>query len=87
MSERTVEISKKIAKVKGWKLNPDMERVEFVIKGLNKNKKEKGYFYCPCKIVFGDIEKDKRIICPCQDSQMEIDRDGHCHCELFYKAD
>ncbi|MFX1295833.1 MAG: ferredoxin-thioredoxin reductase catalytic domain-containing protein [Promethearchaeota archaeon] len=83
---RTLEITKKIAKVKGWKVNPDKEYAQAIIDGLNKNKETKGRYYCPCKVCTGDLEKDKDIICPCKESQMEIDSDGHCHCGLFVKA-
>ena len=87
MAERTVEISKKIAEKKGWKLNPNMEEVNTIIEGLNRNKKEKGAFYCPCKVTTGDKARDAEIICPCKNSQNEINMDGFCHCRLFTVKD
>ena len=83
MSERTVEISQKIADKKGWKLNPNMEEVKVIIDGLNNNKKTKGSFYCPCKVTTGDKQRDAEIICPCKNSQNELNADGFCHCRLF----
>lgn len=82
---RTLEISEKIAKTKGWKVNPSKEEAQTVVDGLNKNKETRGAYYCPCKLVTGDSEVDKAIICPCRDSQKEIDQMGHCHCGLFYE--
>ena len=83
---RTLETAEKIAKVKGWKVNPDKEYAQGIIDGLNRNKELKGKYYCPCKVVTGDPEIDKAIICPCKESQFEIDRDGVCHCGLFVKG-
>ncbi len=84
---RTLEIAERIAKVKGWKVNPDKKAAQEIIDGLNRNKETKGKYYCPCKIVTGDPEVDKDIICPCKDAQKEIDEMGHCHCGLFYAKD
>lgn len=73
------------AKESGFRLNPDDKIVSFVIKGLLKNKKEKGEFYCPCRIVSGDKKEDMKIICPCVYHITEINENGHCHCNLFVK--
>ncbi|HHT9130842.1 MAG TPA: ferredoxin-thioredoxin reductase catalytic domain-containing protein [Candidatus Brocadiaceae bacterium] len=48
-----------------YKLNPDTKIVDRVVKGLVMRKTKHGYAYCPCRLVMGDIEKDKKIICPC----------------------
>lgn len=81
---RTLDIAEKIAETKGWKVNPDKKAAQEIIDGLNNNKNTKGAYYCPCKVVMGDPEKDKTIICPCKDSQKEINETGHCHCVLFF---
>ncbi len=83
---RTREISERIAKVKGWKLNPNNNEVQEILNGLNKNKETKGNYYCPCKVVTGDPGVDKDIICPCKNSQNEINQMGHCHCGLFHES-
>ncbi|MHA1268550.1 MAG: ferredoxin-thioredoxin reductase catalytic domain-containing protein [Candidatus Helarchaeota archaeon] len=83
----TRETIEKVANKKGWKLNPDDEVVKSVIDGLNKNKEKYGFYYCPCRIVEGDKEKDKFKICPCKWSAEEVERDGHCHCMLYFKKD
>ncbi len=71
------------ARKAGIKLNPDKKIVGGVVKGLFKHKKEKGEFYCPCRIPTGDKEKDKEIICPCVFHRGEIELQNHCKCLLF----
>ncbi len=73
------------AKSQGFKLNSNGKIVDFVIKGLEKNKKEKGEFYCPCRIVSGNKKEDIKIICPCIFHITEIKEQGHCQCDLFVK--
>ncbi len=82
------ELRKKLgayAKQSGFRLNPDDKIVNGIIKGLLKNKKEKGELYCPCRIVSGNKDEDMKIICPCVFHLSEIKKDGHCHCNLFVK--
>lgn len=69
----------------GIKPNPDKDRLEFVIKGLLKNKEKHGEVYCPCRIVSGNKEKDKEIICPCVFHRGEIELEGNCKCLLFFE--
>ena len=45
-----------------------------------------GKRYCPCRIVTGDEKEDRKIVCPCIYHKEEVERDGSCHCELFFKA-
>ena len=75
---------KKYGDKKGYVLNPNKEMLESVIEGLARNKMKYGKQYCPCRIVTGDSEKDKANICPCVYHKEEIERDGYCHCMLFY---
>ena len=70
----------------GFQANPNKERLDFVVKGLLKNKETKGEVYCPCRIVTGNKEKDKEIICPCVFHRGEIEIDGHCKCLLFFSS-
>ena len=67
-----------------YKLNPDTKTVDRVVKGLVMRKIKFGYAYCPCRLVMGDAEKDKKIICPCVYHVEEIERDGECHCNLLW---
>ncbi len=82
------ELRKKIedyAEESGFKLNPEDKITSFIIKGLLKNKKEKGELYCPCRRVSGNRQEDIKIICPCIYHISEIKEQGHCHCNLFFK--
>lgn len=66
-----------------YRLNPDAKIVDRVVKGLVMRKMKYGHPYCPCRLVMGDFEKDKKIICPCVYHIEEVERDGECHCNLF----
>ena len=69
----------------GFKLNPDKKTVERVIKGLLINEQKYGSQYCPCRRVTGDKEEDAKKICPCVWGKAEIEKDGHCLCNLYVK--
>ena len=73
------------AKKKGFKLNPNNEMVEAIITGLLHNEEKYGKRYCPCRRVTEDPKEDKKIICPCVYHEKEIEEQGHCHCQLFFK--
>ncbi len=83
--EAVMHRMKEYAESKPFKLNPDKEMLNGVIKGLVMNKQNKGEYYCPCRMTTGNKEEDKKIICPCIYHEEEIERDGHCHCWLFVK--
>jgi len=68
-----------------FKLNPNRELVDKVIEGLKRNKNTHGEYYCPCRRITGDTEKDQRKICPCRYHKRELEEQGHCHCMLFVK--
>ena len=74
------------AKKNGFKLNPDEKTVERVIDGLLRNKEKYGEEYCPCRRVSGDKEEDTKKICPCFWHKDEIEKDGHCFCQLYFKS-
>ena len=75
------------AKKNGWVLNPDKKILDTVIRGLVRNRKKFGEQYCPCRLRSGDDEKDRAIICPCIYHRDEIAKDGHCHCQLYFRKD
>jgi len=82
------ELRKKLQKYadsQNFKLNPDEKALEGIINSLLRNKKIKGEIYCPCRIVTGNKEDDKKIICPCIYHQDEIKQMGHCKCTLFWR--
>ncbi len=84
-AEKVIEGYGKYAKASGFRLNPDEKMVEAVVTGLLANEKQHGARYCPCRMVTGDKEKDRLIICPCAYHKDEIKEMGHCHCSLFVK--
>jgi len=73
------------ARENGWKVNPDQRQLSAVVKGLARNKQKFGVQYCPCRIRSGDKEKDSEIVCPCIYHKNEIETDGNCHCQFFFK--
>jgi ferredoxin-thioredoxin reductase catalytic subunit len=85
IEKQILDNKKQYAEIKGYQLNPDQKIVDIIIAGLTRNKKEKGYEYCPCRPLEGDLGKDRKKICPCFWHKAEIKKDGFCHCRLFYK--
>ena len=81
--EEFIKNAEDYAKKIGVMINPDKEAITKLLTGFFKNKREKGEFYCPCRIVRGDKKKDKEIICPCVFHRGEIELQGHCKCLLF----
>jgi len=79
--------AEKYAKENGWVLNPDPEVLDAVIRGLMRNEQKFGERYCPCRLRSRDGEKDRAIICPCVYHRDEIAKDGHSHCQLYYRKD
>ena len=69
----------------GFKLNPNTEVQSRLVKGLLENEKKYGQRYCPCRRVTGNAEEDRPKICPCQWHKEEIEKNGHCLCQLFVK--
>ena len=83
--EKIIGDYKEYVEKSGFRLNPDREVVERVIKGLLENEKKYGQRYCPCRRVSGNPAEDKLKICPCVWHRQELERDGHCYCRLFVK--
>lgn len=83
--EKLIKEYEEYAKKRGFSLNPDKKTVEEIVRGLLEREKKFGARYCPCRKIIGNPEEDKKIICPCQFHQLEIERNGHCLCGLFVK--
>jgi len=77
---------KEYAESKGFVLNPNQKALEGLVNAFLRVKKAKGEFYCPCRIVSGNKEKDKEIICPCIFHRGEIELQGKCKCTLFWDS-
>lgn len=58
------------AAAKGYQLTPFADKI--MARCL-----EKCSGNCPCDV--------SRGFCPCQEHVAEVERDGHCHCNLFMK--
>ena len=81
----TIERYDNYAKSNGFRLNPDKKTVERVVTGLFANEKKYGYKYCPCRRISGNKDEDSKKICPCAWHKEEIEKDGHCLCNLYVK--
>jgi ferredoxin-thioredoxin reductase catalytic chain len=67
-------------------LNPDKEVVERLAEGVLKNEENKGLKFCPCRMILGDKEADKKLVCPCNFRSQKTWREkGECWCSLFVK--
>ena len=56
-----------------------------LLAAMARRKVRNGEFYCPCRVVTGDREKDRPSICPCDEHRKQIAETGHCRCGLFFK--
>jgi len=83
--DKIIEEYDNYAKSNGFRLNPDKKTVERVVKGLLANEEKYGKKYCPCRRVSGDEQEDSKKICPCVWHKDEIEKDGHCLCNLYVK--
>ncbi|MEM4270681.1 MAG: ferredoxin-thioredoxin reductase catalytic domain-containing protein [Candidatus Pacearchaeota archaeon] len=83
-AEKLKQKLQKYADSKNLKLNDDEKVTENIILALLRNKKFKGDIYCPCRVITGDKNKDKDIVCPCVFHRGEIELQGHCKCNLFF---
>ncbi|MDN7024036.1 ferredoxin:thioredoxin reductase [Methanoculleus sp. FWC-SCC1] len=68
-------------------LNPDERVRNAVLQGLARNQIRYGVRYCPCRIRKGVAEEDAQIACPCAYHREEIEAEGRCHCNLFFRKD
>lgn len=73
----------KQSKDSGYYLNPDIEFVKDLLKGLLVNEKRYGYQSCPCRIASGIKDEDLDIICPCDYRDADLIDYGACYCALY----
>lgn len=83
--EKILTWAEKYAARSGFRVNPDREQARLIALGLLKNQEKYGKRYCPCRVVTGNAEEDRKIICPCAYHKDEIAAQGQCHCGLFVK--
>lgn len=84
--EQIFDLWESFARDKGIDLNPDREVVETLAEGVLENQRNHGLRYCPCRITTGDLEKDLKLVCPCNfPAQKTYKEEGECWCSLFVK--
>ena len=84
---KTYERLKKEAEEGGYHLNPDKNFALRLVQGLLENEKRYGYWCCPCRLAFGEKEKDVDVICPCYYRDSDIEEFGACYCALYVSDD
>lgn len=82
-AEKLYETLKKIQEPKGYFFNNDRERTLDLLEALLINKERYGYMGCPCRLLSGDREKDKDILCPCEYREPDVKEYGSCYCNLY----
>jgi ferredoxin-thioredoxin reductase catalytic chain len=81
--EKLHEILSKYAESQGIQLNIDTPFVMDILRGLLTNEQRYGYRSCPCRLAWGDKEKDKDVVCPCVYRDPDIAEFGSCFCGLY----
>jgi|GEM_PF-216446 ferredoxin-thioredoxin reductase catalytic subunit len=76
---------RRYAEESGFRLNTDAKKLDLLLAAMARRKVRNGEFYCPCRVVTGDREKDRPSICPCDEHRKQIAETGHCRCGLFFK--
>jgi ferredoxin-thioredoxin reductase catalytic chain len=82
-AEQLYEMMKKVQEAKGYYFNADRERVFELLEALLLNKQRYGYMGCPCRLLSGNRDQDRDIICPCVYSVPDIAEYGSCYCNLY----
>ncbi|UCC12558.1 MAG: ferredoxin:thioredoxin reductase [candidate division WOR-3 bacterium] len=75
-----------LAAEKGYRVNPDTERIEKVVGLMTMNSTAHTAYYCPCKLNH-PLDPQKDATCPCPELESEITKDGNCFCRLFFKQE
>jgi ferredoxin-thioredoxin reductase catalytic chain len=77
------EMLKEKQATKGYYFSKDKTRVFELLEALLTNKARYGYMGCPCRLVSGNRENDKDIICPCVYRVPDVEEFGSCYCNLY----
>ena len=85
--EQLFAILSKYAESQGIRLNKDREFVLDIMRGLLANEQRYGYRSCPCRLAWGEREKDRDIVCPCVYRDPDVAEYGSCYCELYVSID
>jgi len=71
-----------------FKVNPDADKVDLLVKGVFENEAKYGLKFCPCRVRTKQWDEDLRIVCPCHFTIHETYKDkedGECWCGLFVR--
>lgn len=68
-------------------LNPDGKVLKGLAEGMTKYLQEGKQCYCPCRVLSGNKEANRKIICPCYLYMGEIEIWGRCQCSLYVTSD
>ncbi len=78
---------KKVQEPKGFHFNRDMDRVMDLMQALLTNKERYGYMGCPCRLLSGDRQNDRDVICPCDYRAPDVEEFGSCYCNLYVSGE
>ena len=82
-AQQLYDMMKKFQEAKGYYFNTDHKRVMELLAALLLNKQRYGYMGCPCRLLSGNRDQDRDIICPCVYSVPDIAEYGSCYCNLY----
>lgn len=85
--ENVAKFAENVSSKNGWVLNPDPDFRDSVVEGLYNNYLEYSYMICPCREAWGDRDKDRDVVCPCDYADDDVNEFGHCYCALYMSAD
>ncbi len=81
--QKALKFLRKTADNFGYLLNPDLRTLERIATSMVENHKNHKSYFCPCK-QHHPVKPEVDPICPCDESEDEIKRDGYCECHVFF---
>ncbi|MFH0724796.1 MAG: ferredoxin-thioredoxin reductase catalytic domain-containing protein [Pseudomonadota bacterium] len=81
------EMLKEKQAAKGYYFNSDKAYVFGLLEALLTNKQRYGYMGCPCRLMSGDRDHDRDVICPCVYRTPDVAEFGSCYCQLYVSND
>jgi ferredoxin-thioredoxin reductase catalytic chain len=83
LTDRARRMVLRYVEVGPYKLNPNRDTWEGIVRAIGRQAQTFGWPYCPCQQRTGDAQEDKKFICPCYRHKQDIAETGHCICRLF----
>lgn len=77
------EMLKEKQAAKGYYFSKDKARVLELLEALLTNKARYGYMGCPCRLMSGNRDQDRDVICPCVYRTPDVEEFGSCYCNLY----